>query len=247
LNSENTKIFCAGTLDPGFGSIEQMSTPHIIETINNSGADFLAVALGAQRGQAWLLRNHHTIQIPVRVHLGATINFQAGIIKRAPLVFQKCGLEWLWRIKEEPKLWRRYWNDAKVLLALLLNHVVPLLLFRGWDWLKSKLQRQDLHIRLINDHDSVTIDLDGVATKHTVDTAVADFKAAVSASKTVVINFANTRQIDARFLGLLLMLNKQLKKHGHRLGFTGVSSRIRRRFRLNGFAFLLQASPSELR
>jgi N-acetylglucosaminyldiphosphoundecaprenol N-acetyl-beta-D-mannosaminyltransferase len=243
LNSENTKILCVGTFYPGFGSIEDMSTPPIFQTINNSGADFLAVALGAQRGQAWLLRNHHAIQVPVRVHLGATINFQAGIIKRAPIILQKCGLEWLWRIKEEPKLWRRYWNDGKVLLALLLNHVVPLLLLRVWDQLKLKNERQDLQVRLINDHDFVTIELSGAATKDTVTKAVAEFKAAVGASKNVTINFANTRQIDARFLGLILMLNKQLKKHGHRLGFTGVSSRIGRRFRLNGFDFLLQASP----
>ena len=41
---------------------------------------------------------------------------------------RKWGLEWLWRIKEEPQLWRRYWNDGIVLLQLLLTHVVPLLL-----------------------------------------------------------------------------------------------------------------------
>jgi N-acetylglucosaminyldiphosphoundecaprenol N-acetyl-beta-D-mannosaminyltransferase len=130
-----------------------------------------------------------------------------------------------------------------VLLELLLNHVVPLLFLRVWDQLKLKNERQDLQVRLINDHDFVTIELSGAATKGTVTKAVAEFKAAVGASKNVTINFANTRQIDARFLGLILMLNKQLKKHGHRLGFTGVSSRIGRRFRLNGFEFLLQASP----
>src|SRR5260221_4457448 len=247
LNSENTKIMCVGTLYPGFGSIDEMSTTRIFKTINKSGADFLAVALGAERGQAWLRRNHRSIQVPVRVHLGATINFQAGIIKRAPIAVQKCGLEWLWRIKEEPKLWRRYWNDGQVLLALLLTRVAPLLLVRAWDQVRSKLERQDLHVKLFNNHDFVTIDLNGVATRDTVEKAAASFKAAVTASKSVVINFDNTRQIDARFLGLILMLNKQLKKHGHRLGFAGVSSRIGRRLRLNGFEFLLQNSPGELR
>ena len=73
------------------------------------------------------------------------------------------------------------------------------------------------------------------------------FEKAVAASKNVVINFTDTRQIDARFLGLILMLNKQLKKQGHQLGFTGVSSRIARIFRLNGFEFLLRPVTSELR
>ena len=65
--------------------------------------DFLAVSLGAKKGQAWLLRNHHRLQIPVRAHLGATINFQTGTVKRAPAsIRQALGFEWLWRIKEEP-------------------------------------------------------------------------------------------------------------------------------------------------
>ena len=38
---------------------------------------------------------------------------------------QKWGFEWLWRIKEEPHLWRRYWHDGTVLLRLLLTQVVP--------------------------------------------------------------------------------------------------------------------------
>ena len=55
------------------------------------------------------------------LHLGATINFQAGTVKRAPYTIQKLGLEWLWRIKEEPYLWRRYFHDGSVLLNLLLD------------------------------------------------------------------------------------------------------------------------------
>ena len=114
-----------------------MSTPAIIDAINASDADFLAVALGAKKGQAWLQQNHARLRIPVRVHLGATINFQAGTLKRAPTLIQRLGLEWLWRIKEEPQLWRRYWNDGLALLGLLITRVFPLLLVTFWSRLTS--------------------------------------------------------------------------------------------------------------
>ena len=82
LNQEtNGRLTCVGYLNPGFGSPDDLSSSEIITMINSSKADFLLVALGAKNGQAWLARNHHRLQIPVRSHLGATINFQAGTLE----------------------------------------------------------------------------------------------------------------------------------------------------------------------
>ena len=54
----------------------------MISEINASDADFLVVALGAKKGQSWLRRNHGRLTIPVRAHLGATMNFYAGTVTR---------------------------------------------------------------------------------------------------------------------------------------------------------------------
>jgi N-acetylglucosaminyldiphosphoundecaprenol N-acetyl-beta-D-mannosaminyltransferase len=243
LNAGATEMTCVGSFYPGFGDVDEMSTDGIIDTINSSNADFLAVALGAQKGQMWLRRNHERLRVPVRVHLGATINFQAGTLKRAPISMQKWGLEWLWRIKEEPQLWKRYWNDGIAMLLLLLTRVMPIIVMSWWDQLRSAGDDSNLQITQTDSRESVIFNLNGVATEKNVSNALPYFEKAVADSKNVVINFTDTRQIDARFLGLILMLNKQLKKQGHRLGFTGVSSRMDRIFRLNGFGFLL--SPVE--
>ena len=77
---------CVGWICPGFGTIDDLSQDRFIDGINSSGADFLVVALGAEKGQLWLLRNHYRLRIPIRAHLGATINFQAGTVKRAPML-----------------------------------------------------------------------------------------------------------------------------------------------------------------
>lgn len=101
-----------GALCPGFGGVDDMSTPDVLDTINASGADFLVVALGAQKGQAWIVHNLARLQVPVVSHLGAVVNFVAGTVRRAPPAWQRWGLEWLWRIKEEPGLFKRYWRDG---------------------------------------------------------------------------------------------------------------------------------------
>src|SRR5262245_27392921 len=95
LNSSPGGLSCVGTISPGFGSIDQMSHNDFIEAINASEADFLAVSLGAKKGQLWLRHNHQRLTTPIRVHLGAVVNFQAGTIRRAPSTIQALGLEWL--------------------------------------------------------------------------------------------------------------------------------------------------------
>ena len=84
LNSRRSGLYCVGWLYPGFGSAEEMSRDDIIDNINSSGADFLVISLGNQKGHLWLRRNHHRLPIPVRAHFGASLNFQAGTVRRAP-------------------------------------------------------------------------------------------------------------------------------------------------------------------
>ena len=130
LNTGPSGLGCAGYECPGFGSIEQMSGEETIARINTSGADFLVVALGARKGQAWIEHNLDKIAAPLISHLGAVVNFVAGTVSRAPRWMQHTGLEWLWRIKEEPALWKRYWLDGKALILLLLTRVLPYALWR---------------------------------------------------------------------------------------------------------------------
>jgi N-acetylglucosaminyldiphosphoundecaprenol N-acetyl-beta-D-mannosaminyltransferase len=125
LKSEPKGLTCVGYYSPGFGPIDEMSTDEIIQRINASQADVLVVSLGARKGQAWIERNRARLNVPVISHLGAVLHFAAGTVRRAPGWMQKAGLEWLWRIKEEPHLWRRYFDDGLALLALLLTRVLP--------------------------------------------------------------------------------------------------------------------------
>jgi N-acetylglucosaminyldiphosphoundecaprenol N-acetyl-beta-D-mannosaminyltransferase len=239
LNAQSCGLKCVGTLNPGIGTVDEMSSEKIIAAINASGADILAVFLSAKKAQSWLLQNHDRLKIPVRAQFGATINFEAGTINRAPLIVQSAGLEWLWRVKEEPYLWRRYWADGKSLLRLLLNGALPLAVDSLWTRLRSTRTGEGLRIELSEDDDKVVVHLSGLAIAAHIDNAISAFRKALGREKAIDVDVSGIRMLDPRFFGLLLMVRKQLRRRGQDLRFIRPSAAIIRVFRWNGFEFLL--------
>ena len=238
-------LSCVGWICPGWGSVDELSQKEFIDKINSSNADFLVATLGSIKGQLWLHRNHRRLRIPLRSHLGATIHFQAGTVKRAPYTFQKLGLEWLWRIKEEPYLWKRYFHDGSVLLNLLLTRVLPLAISVRLLHRRYGRNGHDLVIKQTYGSNVVTLRPSGFAIGCHVDKVVTYFRVAMTTNKQIVIDFSETCVVDARFLGLLLMLRKQLKARNTVLRFTGISRRLERMFRLNGCGYLLSDQVEE--
>ena len=236
LNAGSGRMRCVGSYYPGFSAVEDMASDATLDAINASGADFLAAALGAIKGQAWLLLNHDRLRIPVRVHLGAVLNFEAGSVARAPRAWRKLGFEWLWRIKEEPYLWRRYWSDGRALAALTVTRLLPLVALRVWRQFKPPAP---LAARCVSRPGSVLLTLAGDATSSAIAGATAACREALVADQPVVIDVAAVRLVDARFLGLLLMLRKTLVQRGLSLHFTGLTRSFETYLRLSGLDFLL--------
>jgi N-acetylglucosaminyldiphosphoundecaprenol N-acetyl-beta-D-mannosaminyltransferase len=148
----------------------------------------------------------------------------------------------LWRIKEEPYLWRRYWHDGCVLLRLLLTRVLPLAIANRWHRLRCNRQPQELLIKTAQHCESVMISLCGDAIERHVAKAIAVLREVISGTEKVIIDLSAIRMIDPRFFGLLLMLRKQLKARGVKLTFVGAPPAIERMFRLNDVGFLLAAA-----
>jgi N-acetylglucosaminyldiphosphoundecaprenol N-acetyl-beta-D-mannosaminyltransferase len=239
INARPSGMRCVGWINPGFGTIAEMSRPDIIQTINDSNADLLAVFLSAKKAQSWLMLNHERLKVPVRGQFGATINYQAGVVRRAPLILQRLGFEWLWRIKEEPYLWRRYWRDGLALGRLIITRAIPVAVGLAWRRCTQK-NGEELSLMKHERDGFAVVSLIGKATNANVIKSISVFRSLVAEERSVAIDISQVTSVDPRYFGLLLMLRKQIKRNGKILKLTGVSKRSRRIFRTNGFEFLLK-------
>ncbi|HMQ68391.1 MAG TPA: WecB/TagA/CpsF family glycosyltransferase [Ignavibacteria bacterium] len=99
----------AGSFSPEFGMWTSETDEKIIKLINDSGADFIWVALGGGKQEIWMNENYHKLNKGIMTGVGAGFRFFTGDIKRAPLVFQRLGFEWLFRLMQQPgKMFKRY-------------------------------------------------------------------------------------------------------------------------------------------
>lgn len=81
----------------------------VVERINRAQPDLVFVAMGAPRQEVWLRRNTPGLTAPVGLGVGGLFDFYSGRVRRAPVWCQEIGMEWLWRLLQEPgRLWRRY-------------------------------------------------------------------------------------------------------------------------------------------
>lgn len=89
------------------GYFEEADIPAICEEIKQSGAKILFVALGVPKQEYWLEENLAKTGAVVGMGVGGTLDVISGKLKRAPEIWQKLGLEWLYRSIQEPSRWRR--------------------------------------------------------------------------------------------------------------------------------------------
>ncbi|GLS24789.1 WecB/TagA/CpsF family glycosyltransferase [Marinibactrum halimedae] len=85
------------------GYFKPSETNKIIEEINNSGADILLLAMGSPIQEAWLQDHKHLLHCQCALAVGGLFDFFSGKVKRAPLYLRELGLEWVWRLLQEPK------------------------------------------------------------------------------------------------------------------------------------------------
>lgn len=107
-------LVLAGTNDGYF----QDDAP-VIEKINAARPDLLLVCLGAPKQELWMYRNASRLQVGLMAGLGGSLDVFAGTVRRAPRVFQRLGLEWLYRLCKEPKRIGRMLKLPKFLFAAI--------------------------------------------------------------------------------------------------------------------------------
>jgi len=126
INNKVGRDIVVGAYSPSYGfEKKQDENEAIYKMINDSGATVVLVGVGCPKQEKWI--DKHKVMMPgvdIWMALGATIDFEAGNIKRAPLIWRKLYMEWFYRFLQEPRrMFKRYFVDDPKFFWYLLKQV----------------------------------------------------------------------------------------------------------------------------
>ncbi|MDD2388641.1 MAG: WecB/TagA/CpsF family glycosyltransferase [Desulfobacterales bacterium] len=107
LSSKYHGLITAGTYSPPFRELTSDEDDHVIELINDSRPDIVWVGLGLLKQEQWINKHMGKIHAPWMIGVGAAFDFYSDTVKRAPGVFRNLGMEWLYRLSFEPRMFKR--------------------------------------------------------------------------------------------------------------------------------------------
>ena len=114
-----------GTFSPKFGFHKDKNAVNkIIEMINIAKPDILAVGLGAPKQEKFIFNYKNQLKVPISLAIGASIDFEAGNVKRAPKWMRNMGLEWFYRLLMEPRrMYKRYLSDGAYIFSIFFKYL----------------------------------------------------------------------------------------------------------------------------
>lgn len=210
---------------PPFRPLSAMDNEEIAAHIRAAQPDILCVAFGCPKAEKWMAANYRLLGVPVTIGVGGTIDFLAGRMKRAPLWMQRAGVEWLFRLCQEPRrLLRRYmadlWSFAFAMLAQLWHFKIHFrqVVYRGFccrvisepAWCRIRMPAK-VDATLVR-HDRWILEDTG--------------------NRHCLLDLTDTDFVDSSGIGLLLELRKQLQNAGRCLVLIAPSRALMRALEL---------------
>lgn len=128
LQVRHPTLKVVGTYCPPYGfQNDTAELQRINAAIKAAKPDLLFVGLGAPKQEKWIYEHYQELAIPVSLGIGVSFELVADMVRRAPILLQKLGLEWLFRLVMEPRrLWQRYILGNPQFIWLVLQHKLGL-------------------------------------------------------------------------------------------------------------------------
>lgn len=109
LDSRHKGLRIVGSYCPPFRPLDFVERTEVVRAIKESGADVVWVGVGQPKQEHWMFEMRKELGPVLMVGVGAAFDFHAGLVKQAPPWMQRSGLEWIYRLSQEPRrLWTRY-------------------------------------------------------------------------------------------------------------------------------------------
>lgn len=225
LKGKYPNLLIAGVASPPFGSILEMDSSYI-EEIKRSKADIVLVALGNPKQEKWIGMYGRDIGAPVAIGIGGTLDFIAGQTQRAPEWMQKTGLEWIYRLLQEPKrLWKRYVHDMVGFSSFFI---------RQW-WLMRQNEAPSpilpiTDLTILGDWAYLT--LTGRVDREKYVEVVELGMEALAVVNHIDIDLSEATFLDSSAIGALVLIAKQAREQGGDIQLTRVPPKVLQTLRL---------------
>ena len=228
LRAELPTLQIVGHHSPPFKPLVDMDHDDIISRIQAAKPDLLFVGFGCPKQEKWINMHYQRLGVPVCVGVGGTIDFLAGKTRRAPVWMRKSGLEWVYRMAQEPRrLFKRYCMD--------LRHFGGAIVKQWWR-LRSRRRNAptgDATATPVSQQPSSKLirmpaRLDGEAVQHGAQL----WKHALDGSASCFLDLSAVQFIDSTGVGLLIRLQKRARLEQKQLVLLGSSPAVRRALEL---------------
>jgi N-acetylglucosaminyldiphosphoundecaprenol N-acetyl-beta-D-mannosaminyltransferase len=120
LKKEYPDLEVAGIYAPPYRSVTEQEDRNIVDMINSKKPDIVWIGLGAPKQEIWMAEHLERIHAPVMIGVGAAFDFHSGNVKWSPVWIRNLGLEWVYRLAQNPRrMWRRN-LDSPLFLTMVL-------------------------------------------------------------------------------------------------------------------------------
>jgi N-acetylglucosaminyldiphosphoundecaprenol N-acetyl-beta-D-mannosaminyltransferase len=209
----------AGVLSPPYNSVLDMD-PSILDEIQAAKPDILLVAFGNPKQEKWIGMYGYQLGVPVMIGIGGSLDFIAGQTRRAPAWMQRTGLEWLFRLWQEPRrLFKRYILDIYIFCIFFLRQ-----------WLEMRRNKQSAIklpvIELIFVQQVAVLSFQGQITVECLDLLEMYGQDALENTAHILVNMKKAEFIDTTVVGFLLELARQAHAAGGELSIASVPTTI---------------------
>lgn len=206
LQRKYPDLTIAGHYSPPFAHLLEMDHAEICRRIRAAQPDLLFVSFGCPKQEKWIAMHYRSLGVPVTVGVGATIDFLAGRVRRAPRWMQRTSTEWIFRVLQEPRrLFKRYFFGIWIFLNAIFQQWWQMQL-RGPKpvgaqnsfLVKTKKNWSRVHMPMHLDVESVREN--GLLCEN-----------ALATSPHCLLDLSGVRFVDSTGMGLLIRLQKRAR------------------------------------
>jgi N-acetylglucosaminyldiphosphoundecaprenol N-acetyl-beta-D-mannosaminyltransferase len=238
LQALHPNLQLAGYYAPPFSALAEMDHEALVCRIRAAEPDILLVSFGCPKQEQWIAMHYRELGVPVCIGMGATIDFLAGRVRRAPAWMQRSGLEWTYRLLLEPRrLYRRYATDVRYFGTALLEQ---------WWSFRSETAPSSGSVNIVSStplwqHLRVTGALDRTA----LERAANIWRRVGEGACDCLLDLTGVNALDSTGAAALTVWQRRLKRAGHRLVLFRPNGRIRQLLRQAGLAHLETSDIAE--